>query len=261
MRAVMSDYASTMAGDPTHSSPGSLDDVSMMPAVDPSLRRGTAAYRQIKEQLLDGRWTAGDRLLVETFKSALGVSKQPIMEALRRLSADGLVEIVPQVGCRVASYGPQDVGDFFTLFGAFEGAITAVAAERRTAADLLALDEVHARIGDLCSAQDTGARAHGYRVFNREFHGVIHRMARSDMVEEMSLRMWDLSDFLINTAGIPQPLSSALDDRHADHEQIRVALASGDAAGARAAMERHIVGTLAVIQSEADTEAVRAAGS
>src|SRR3712207_7537093 len=46
----------------------------------------------------------------------------------------------------------------FTLFGAFEGAITAVAAQRRTAADLVALDEVHARIGNLCGEQDAGDR-------------------------------------------------------------------------------------------------------
>ncbi|MCU1604345.1 MAG: Transcriptional regulator, GntR family [Modestobacter sp.] len=258
----MSDYASTMAGDPVRPRPGSLDDFSLTPPADRSaMRMGTVAYRQIKEQLLEGRWAAGERLSVEMFKSALGVSKQPIMEALRRLSADGLVEIVPQVGCRVSSYGPPDVADFFTLFGAFEGAIAAVAAQRRTAADLARLDEVHARIGHLCGERDAGVRAHGYLVFNREFHGVIHRMARSDMVEEMSLRMWDLSDFLINTAGLPQPLSSALDDRHADHEEIRAALVAGDAVRARAATEQHIVGTVDIINAEAGREALRAAGS
>jgi DNA-binding GntR family transcriptional regulator len=225
------------------------------------MRLGTVAYRQIKEQLLEGRWAAGERLSVEMLKSALGVSKQPIMEALRRLSADGLVEIVPQVGCRVASYSPSDVADFFTLFGAFEGAIGAVAAQRRTVADLAELDEVHARIGHLCGERDAGVRSHGYRVFNREFHGVIHRMARSDMVEEMSLRMWDLSDFLINTAGVPQPLSSALDSRHADHEEIRRALVAGDAIRARAATERHIISTVDIIDSEAAPEALPVSGS
>jgi DNA-binding GntR family transcriptional regulator len=257
----MSDYPSAMAGDPIRPRFGSLDDASPLPAADRSaLRMGTVAYREIKESLLEGRWAAGERLSVEMFKSALRVSKQPIMEALRRLSADGLVEIVPQVGCRVTSYSSQDVADFFTLFGAFEGAISAVAAQRRTAADLVALDEVHARIGELCGEQDAGVRAHGYRVFNREFHGTIHRMARSFMVEEMSLRMWDLSDFLINTAGIPQPLSSALDHRHADHEEIRAALVAGDADRARATTERHIVGTVQIIHSETNTE-TRATGS
>ena len=235
--------------------------MSLTPPADRSaMRMGTLAYQQIKEQLLEGRWSAGERLSVEMFRSALGVSKQPIMEALRRLHADGLVEIVPQVGCRVTTHSPQDVSDFFTLFGAFEGAIAGVAAERRTAADLSELDAVHARIGDLCGAEDAAVRAHGYRVLNRDFHSVIHRMARSDMVEEMSLRMWDLSDFLINTAGVPQPLSSALDARHADHEEIRAALRDGDAARSRAAMERHIVGTVEVIGSDGRDPSESASG-
>ena len=217
------------------------------------MRLGSVAYEQIKEQLLEGRWPAGERLALDTFKSQLGVSKQPVMDALRRLESDGLVEIIPQVGCRVASYDPQEVGDFFTLFAAFEGAIAGVAAGRRTESDLVRLHDMHARIGALCGEHDTGARAHGYRMLNREFHGLIHRMARSNVVEEMSLRMWDLSDFLINTAGVPQPLSSALDARHADHESIYQALVDGDVAAARTEMERHILGTLDVIHDERQT--------
>jgi DNA-binding GntR family transcriptional regulator len=69
---------------------------------------------------------------------------------------------------------------------------------------------------------------------------------------ETSRRMWDLSDFLINTSGVSQPLSSALDDRHDDHERIRAALHAGDQATARAEMEQHIVGTVDVIRAEAD---------
>src|SRR3954452_12638490 len=174
------------------------------------MRLGSVAYEQIKEQLLEGRWAAGERLSLESFKSQLGVSKQPVMEALRRLDADGLGEIVPQVGCRVASYAPQEVGDFFTLFAAFEGAIAGVAAARRTDDDIVTLRDMHARIGELTDEHDVDSRAHGSRVLNRALHGVIPRMARSNLVEEMSLRMWDLSDFLINTAGVHPPLAHAL---------------------------------------------------
>ena len=53
-----------------------------------------------------------------------------------------------------------------------------------------------------------------------------------------------------NTTGISNPLSSALPDRQHDHREITEALRNRDAAGARAAMERHIVGTIAVIRNE-----------
>jgi DNA-binding FadR family transcriptional regulator len=86
--------------------------------------------------------------------------------------------------------------------------------------------------------------------FRRNACHAIGAMAQSRVMTETSQRMWDLSDFLINTTGVPQPLSSALDDRHADHERIRAALHAGDQATARAEMERHIATTATVIQAE-----------
>jgi DNA-binding GntR family transcriptional regulator len=217
---------------------------------DPALHRtgsrlNHAVYDQLKERLLEGRYAAGERLSPEGLRTEFGVSKQPVMEALRRLSADGLVEILPQVGSRVAEYSMREVGDFFVMFGGFEGTIAGIAALRRTEAQLHELDVISTRIGALRMSTDPAERAHGYRVLNRHFHHAIHDMAHS------SRKMWDLSDFLINTAGISQPLNSALDDRHADHERIRAALHAGDQHTARIEMERHIVSTVDVIHAEA----------
>ena len=169
------------------------------------------------------------------------MSKQPVMEALRRLSADGMIEIVPQVGCLVTGYDPHEIEDFYLGFGGFEGTIAGIAALRRTDRQLTELD------ADLrphrCAAGRTRHRRPLPRLprLNRRFHHAIDAMAHSRVMTETSRRMWDLSDFLINTAGVPQPLSSALDDRHADHERIRAALHAGDQRRARAEMERHIV--------------------
>ncbi|SFK73632.1 GntR family transcriptional regulator [Geodermatophilus ruber] len=171
------------------------------------------------------------------------------MEALRRLDADGLVVIVPQVGCRVATYDACDISNFFAVFAAFEGGIAGVPAARRTEQDLQRLQEVHERIGSICVEPDEVRRGHGYRLLNREFHGVIHGMARS-IIEEISLRMWDLSDFLISTAGPSRPLGSALERRHADHQSIYEALVSGDGAAARARMEEHVLDNVSLIRGD-----------
>ena len=86
-------------------------------------RLAPVVYEALKERLLEGTYQAGERLSVETLKTEFEVSKQPVMEALHRLAADGLVEIVPQVGCRVVRYEPQEVTDFYAIFGAMEGAV------------------------------------------------------------------------------------------------------------------------------------------
>ena len=105
------------------------------------MRLGELAQQEIKGRLLDGIYTPGQKLVVEDLSAEFGVSRQPIMEALRVLSAEGLVTIIPQVGCRVASYGAQEVRDFFALFATMEGAVAALAATRRTDADLRAFGQ------------------------------------------------------------------------------------------------------------------------
>jgi DNA-binding GntR family transcriptional regulator len=214
-------------------------------------RLGSLIYDAIKERLLEGGFPAGSRLPVEALKAEFGVSKQPIMEALRRLAADGLVEIIPQVGCRVPVHEGQDVEGFFAVFGGMEGAVAGVAALRYIAPQLDDLVAANAEIGLLRGDPDPSARAHGYRVLNRRFHALVHEMAHSPVVAEISRRMWDMSDLLINTSGIRQPLASAVSDRHEDHERIIAALRERDAETARSEMEKHVVGTIDVIHTEA----------
>ena len=210
-------------------------------AVDRStVRLGPWLYEELKTQLLDGHFAAGERLSVEEIRVGFGVSKQPVMEAMRRLSSDGLVRITPQVGCEVAQYAPHEVSDFFRLFGNFEATIAEVAAERRSPEQLLALDDVSRRVLALHDQTDPVQRARSYRLLNREFHGVIHDMAQSSIMTDASRRMWDLSDFLINTTDLAEPL----DDRQADHDRIRDALAAGDGPRARRVMEEHIGATV-----------------
>jgi DNA-binding GntR family transcriptional regulator len=72
-------------------------------------------------------------------------------------------------------------------------------------------------------------------------------MAHSRVMAQISRRMWDMSDLLINTTGEPQPLADAVSERHHDHEGIIAALREQDTAAARAEMEAHILGTVDLI--------------
>jgi DNA-binding GntR family transcriptional regulator len=208
------------------------------------MRLGELAQHEIEGRLLDGIYIPGQKLVVEDLSTEFGVSRQPIMEALRVLSTEGLVTIIPQVGCRVASYGAQEVRDFFALFATMEGAVAALAATRRTDADLRALNEVSALIGALVDEEDLTERAHSYRIRNREFHAQIHAMADSAIIADLSRRMWNLSDFLINTAELTHSLHS-IARRHLDHQSVQRALEAKDGELARRTMEDHIMANVA----------------
>lgn len=208
-------------------------------------------YEIVKSRLLDGDYAAGSRLSVESLRSEFGVSKQPVMEALRLLAAEGLVEILPQIGCVVKQYTMQDVDDFFEMFAAFEGAIASAAALRRTDADVRELERVSHGISVLGEETDPHRRASAYRVQNRDFHAQIHRMVRSQLMTDESRRMWDLSDLLINTTGSSLPLSYVTHERHDEHEAIIEAIRRRDADEARRLMEEHIRSTPSLIRREA----------
>jgi DNA-binding FadR family transcriptional regulator len=70
-------------------------------------------------------------------------------------------------------------------------------------------------------------------------------MSHSRVMANLSERMWDLSDFLVTTVGGVQLLSDSIQDRNHDHDIIRTAIRSQNSDVARAAMESHIVGTVA----------------
>lgn len=216
------------------------------PVRDRGQRLSVAVLDVLKERLLDGDYAAGSRISIEDVKAEFGVSKQPVMEAMRRLEAIGIVQIVPQSGCRVAQYSPREIRDFFKLFGRFEGEIAAAAASRRTDEQIAELDAAWDAIGELSGDMEAEHRSRQYRFRNREFHLAIHRMAHSRVMAELSERMWDMSDFFISTVGGKVAIGNAVDHRNHDHDVIRGAIRSGSSEIARVAMQAHIEETVTI---------------
>jgi DNA-binding GntR family transcriptional regulator len=65
-----------------------------------------AAYREIRQRILDNVWPPGHRALEQEVALALGMSRTPVREALMRLAAEGLVEVIPRHGMRVLPVSP-----------------------------------------------------------------------------------------------------------------------------------------------------------
>ena len=65
-------------------------------------------------------YAPGERLLPETVADSLGVSITPVREALRLLSSEGLVELLPRRGVRVATMTIDEIGDLTAVRGGTE---------------------------------------------------------------------------------------------------------------------------------------------
>lgn len=200
------------------------------------------AYEYTKGLLFAGTLQPGQKVRVEEMVTRLNTSRQPVMDAFKRLAAEGFLEIIPQVGCRVVVPKMAEITDFFLIFSAVEGLAADLAAARRTPHEIDGLRAINERIGrylDVGHEQATVARA--YRQHNREFHGALHVMSHSATVERLAQGLWDRGDFYVGC--LPNGESAfaqRIVEGHAEHADIIHAIERGDGDAARELMEAHI---------------------
>jgi DNA-binding GntR family transcriptional regulator len=86
------------------------------------------AHDLIRGRIRDGAYTPGYRLVLGTLAKELGVSTVPVREAVRRLEAEGLVEVVRNVGATVRGLDPVEYRWAVETLAVVEGAATGTAA-------------------------------------------------------------------------------------------------------------------------------------
>ena len=75
----------------------------------------------LKAEIASGAFKPGQRLVEIHLSNILGVTRGKIREALRQLEQDGFVEIIPNVGARVAEFSQKDIEHIYDLMSVLEG--------------------------------------------------------------------------------------------------------------------------------------------
>lgn len=216
----------------------------VLPDASESLWQGTPrlhdlAYAYLKGLLLGGGLDPGDQISSEAVSRALSISRAPVSDAIRRLSVEGLLEILPQVGCRVMQPVPAEVRDLYEIFGASEGVIARWAAERRSAAEA---EEFRALCASLAAGEglpaDPDARFLELRRRNRRRYEMLHRLARSPLSTDGGETYWDRSDFLLRVTFGGRDLPGFVRDARA---ALVDAVVAGDGQTAEHATRQYLV--------------------
>ena len=137
-----------------------------MTQVETSAGRTAAAVREL---ILHGELPPGARLGEVELAERLGVSRTPVREALSRLAAERLVEIVPNRGARVASWTVEEMEGVFDLRAALEPRLTAFAVPRAGPSDADALDDLAGRMSQV-GTPGPGQDLDAVVPLNRQFH-------------------------------------------------------------------------------------------
>src|SRR5260221_12306639 len=103
----------------------------------------------LEDDIVSGRIEAGSVLRQEQLSERFGVSRTPVREALRRLSALGLVSFVPNRGVRVRTVSHDELHEAFLVRAELEALVTELAAQKMTPEDLHELEECEKRFARL----------------------------------------------------------------------------------------------------------------
>lgn len=109
-----------------------------------SLSQEVAAL--IKKQMVDGVLNPGDRIVETKLAKELGLSQTPIREAIRQLSGEGIVTIVPNKGPVVQTLSQKDIFEIYSIRAVLEGLAMRMATQVATAEEIEAVQRIHDRM-------------------------------------------------------------------------------------------------------------------
>lgn len=207
---------------PARLKPIELRDASLVDRVEAAL----------EEAIVTGTLGEGMPLAEAELAAALGVSRSPVRDALRRLAHKGLTESRPRRGMVVCRYTPEEIADFFDLREALEGLAARLAAERMSNAEIEGvrhhLDAVERQIA---------AGARGYPSGDDDFHARVLRGAGNRQLQGTMEAIQARVRLLRRRSGAARERARlAL----AEHRAILAAITSRDPAAAEAGMRQHV---------------------
>lgn len=191
------------------------------------------AYQEILKGLTNGIFAPMQPLVIRTLAENYGISATPIREALQRLVAERLLVVLPNRSIVVPQMTREKFGQLLPVRVALEGMATELAAPRLGPQDIGRLRGILDRIA--ATAKTFDARA--YLQLNREFHFRIYEKSGNEellhVIQGLWLKVGPVFTGLFDSDHFRQ---------HANDEHVHIvdALERGDAAEARACMERDL---------------------
>jgi DNA-binding GntR family transcriptional regulator len=153
------------------------------------LRSSERVYRQIREAILSGELRSHSRLVELTLAEQFGVSRTPVREALKRLSAEGLVIIDPPNGTVVRGIDEREVEEIYTIREVLDGLAARLAAHRILPEDLTRLKSLM----EIMTTALEERREEALVQANIRFHDIIYGAAESTRLTELGR---SLNDFI-----------------------------------------------------------------
>ncbi len=194
---------------------------------------GQEATQLIRKMLLDGRFTAGERLVEDRMAQELGISRTPLREALHRLAQEGILEKRSSGGYILRALQRTEIEDAISIRAMLESHAAALAATRSTAEQKKSLRKNLNKF----------RKAHAKNNFknlvelNEEFHTILREGAHSPLLTQLLLEL----DCVVERMLRPIISNHEVQWSDADHLRILEYIEAGDALNASKSMQEHVL--------------------
>jgi len=191
-------------------------------------------YDFLKEKVLSGTFSPGERLTEEYLAAELGVSRTPIREALHKLELEGLVRALETRGFCVSQDSREEIGEIFEIRKILEGYALRYVCEHVKKETLNRLDAIIAKSEKAYQNQKIDAVFKYNTQFHDTLHGLItHKPRLLGLI--VDLRQYVLryrKDTLQHMDGARRSIDG--------HHKIMMALRLGDPGLCERVMREHI---------------------
>ena len=209
-------------------------------APDPPAHGATVAFivERLREDIWAGRLEPGSRLVESDLTARFEVSRGPVREGLRRLSADGLIEHRPHRGAVVRRLTNREIRELFLIRIEMEALAARLAAgadvPERRAGFVAAIEPIYS---------GSPRNACNYLVENAAFHDAVMALADNIELRNLAIRL-QLPLIMAQAGDVLTP--SVLEASVREHRAIAQAILKRDPSAASARMRKHLERAAAV---------------
>ncbi len=190
---------------------------------------------QLRDEILAGRLRPGDRIPIEQLADSWGVSATPIRESLRRLAGEGLVDLTPQRGARVAVVDTALAREIYAVRLLLEPVALRQCLEL-VADDPTFVDDLESAFAALVAARGAVERFDTHRDFHLT---LMARCPNRTLLDQIASLMDRSRLFQIASAPDERPAEHAR-----DHRRLRDAAVAGDVDMVIAIHSHHLTSTI-----------------
>lgn len=150
---------------------------------EPESSAGEFVYEHLRRRIVSRDIPEGTLLVEQEVATALRVSRTPVHDALRRLGAEGLLEISPRRRARVLRVTPADIEQLYEIRSGLECIATRHAARHIEESTLLRLEAENAAMEEI-AGNWSARRTREFAEANARFHLLILDAARNRWLEQ-----------------------------------------------------------------------------